>query len=196
MDRLPALIAIAIALGGCDDGRAASGAPPSRVVAVSATEEEAGEDLCDVAHDASSAPALAFPELGAGSAPGAPSGPRWINVWATWCRPCVEEMPMLRAWAERMGAEGAGVELVFLSADASDEAIATFRETHPDAPASLRVADPGALPAWVTTVGLDEGATLPIHVLTDARGRARCARTGAVSEGDYERVRDLVRTLR
>ncbi|MCZ7681666.1 MAG: TlpA family protein disulfide reductase [Sandaracinaceae bacterium] len=179
MDRLPALIALAIALGGCDDGRAASGAPPSRVVAVSATEEEAGDDLCDVAHDASSAPALAFPELGAGTAPGAASGPRWINVWATWCRPCVEEMPMLRAWAERMGAEGAGVELVFLSADASDEAIATFRETHPDAPASLRVADPAALPAWVTTVGLDEGATLPIHVLTDARAAGRAARAPA-----------------
>lgn len=194
MDRLPALIAITLALTGCDDRAGTAAAPPSRVVAVSASDDEPAEELCDVAHDAASAPVLAFPELGAGTAP-APSGARWINVWATWCRPCVEEMPMIRQWTERMRGEGAAVDLVFLSADASDEAIATFRTSHADAPETLRIADPSALPRWVTSFGLDEGATLPIHVLTDASGRVRCARTGAVSESDYERMRDRVRSL-
>lgn len=195
MDRLPPLIAIAIALTGCDDASARGPAPlPSRVVAVTAAEDEA-EDLCDVAPSAGQGPVLAFPPLASGSAPAAPTRPRWVNVWATWCRPCVEEMPMIVEWAARMRGDQAEVDLVFVSADASDEAVAAFRASHPSAPDTLRVADPQALQAWVTTVGLDAGATLPIHVITDAEGRVRCARTGAVSEDDYDAMRDLVRGL-
>lgn len=103
---------------------------------------------------------------------------------------------MLVAWRERLRAEGTDVELVFLSADASDEAVTAFRASNAGAPETLRVADPSALPQWVTTFGLDAGATLPIHVITDARGRVRCARTGAVRDDDYARVRDVVRGAR
>ncbi len=196
MDRLPALIATACVLAvGCDDTTSTPVAPPSRVEAVTAEREDPTEELCDVHPSASDAPLLAFPELASGEAPGAPSRPRWVNVWATWCRPCVEEMPMIVSWSERMRAERADVELVFLSSDASDEAVSTFRGEHPDAPASLRMQDPQAVSAWATSVGLDPGATLPIHVFTDATGRVRCARTGALSERDYEHVRDVVRGL-
>ncbi len=198
MDRLPTLtISLVLALvSACDDGSApAAAAPPSRVVAVSADEEDVADELCDVSYDAADAPDFALPELASGSVPAA-SGPRWINVWATWCRPCVEEMPMIRQWAERMRGEGAPIELVFVSADASDEAVSSFRASHADAPESVRVADASALPTWVTTFGLDEGATLPIHVLTDAQGHVRCARAGAVSEGDYASLRRLVASLR
>jgi len=198
MDRLSPLIALALSAGclsvGCDDAPSAS-VPSSRVVAVTASADEEVEDLCDVAPSANEAPTLTFPALATGSAPGAPTRPRWVNVWATWCRPCVEEMPMLVEWAERMRGERADVELVFVSADASDEAVAAFRASHPDAPDTVRVADPESLGTWVTSFGLDSGATLPIHVITDAEGRVRCARTGAVSEDDYGRMRDLVRGL-
>lgn len=186
-------IALALLIAGCEEGADRAGPPPSRVVAVAAAEEEI-EDLCEVAPAASEAPRLSYPALASGSAPAAGRA-RWLNVWATWCRPCVEEMPMLAAWSARMQAERVPIELVFLSADASDEAVATFRASHPAAPETLRIADPAALETWVTTVGLDAGATLPIHVITDAQGRVRCARTGAVSEDDYERMRDLVRDL-
>lgn len=180
-------------LAACDD-TSAPAAPASRVVAVAAEEREDVEPLCDIAHEADDAPLFALPELASGSAP-ATRGPRWVNVWATWCRPCVEELPMIVEWGERMREEGTVVELVFLSADANEEAITAFRASHPDAPETLRVAEPQALTEWVTSVGLDAGATLPIHILTDARGRVRCARTGAVGEDDYARMRDVVRGL-
>ena len=35
-----------------------------------------------------------------------------VHFWATWCPPCIEELPSLLAWAER-----AGVELLAVSVD-------------------------------------------------------------------------------
>jgi len=197
MDRLSALIGLAglaLALVGCDDGSSGgSAAPPSRVVAVAASGDEPTEELCDVSFEGGDAPRLTLPELAAGQAAPDLRGPRWLNVWATWCRPCVEELPLLARWDDRLAQDGVEVEMVFLSADADAGAVARYRDEHPGAPDGVRVADPRALPEWVATVGLDEGATLPIHVFTDAQGRVRCARTGAVDEDDYERVREVLR---
>jgi thiol-disulfide isomerase/thioredoxin len=178
------------------DGASTSPPPPSRVIAVQAEDEGSLEELCEVAPSARDAPVLTWPELASGAAPGAPREARWINVWATWCRPCVEEIPLLTSWVARLRGEGSPVELVLLSADTSDEVVATFRAEHPDTPASLRVASPEALRAWVASVGLDAGAGLPLHVFTDARGRVRCARSGAVSEEDYLRIRTLLASFR
>jgi len=190
MDRLSLVAALLAApcLGACDDG-APSAAPPGRVVAVEAeATEDPADRFCDV--QPAGAPALTLPALAGGEAPA--GGRRWLNVWATWCRPCVEEMPLLDSWRDRLAADGVEVELTFLSADADAEAVARFREAHPEVPETLRMADPDALPAWATQVGLDEGATLPMHLLTDAQGRVRCARTGAVAEEHYAAVRAIL----
>ena len=194
MDRLPALISITglLLFGGCDDGTSTGAAPPSRVVAVAARPDDTSEELCDVTPHGADAPRLELPPLAEGSSAPAARGRRWVNVWATWCRPCVEEMPLLAEWKDRLSADGVDVELVFLSADADAEAIASYREAHPDTQQTLQIADPSTLPEWARTVGLDEGATLPIHVLTDADGRVRCARTGALHESDYLAIRGVL----
>lgn len=187
------LIGVALVLLGCDQGGdGGRSAPPSRVVAVAASEEPSVEELCDVTPEGDEAPALVLPELAVGQTPPSLGGRRWLNVWATWCRPCVEELPLLRRWKERLARDGVDVGMIFLSADASDETVARYRSDHAGAPDGLRIADPQELPRWATAVGLDEGATLPIHVWTDRDGRVRCARTGAVDEDDYENVRDVL----
>src|SRR5262249_1034763 len=159
----------------CSEEPHSVGASSQRVDSVAPHEEGPPDDFCEIRHNAGEGQPLTFPTLATGTAP-APGGPRWINVWASWCPPCVEEMPMLQQWSQRLRASGAPVQMVFLSADATDDAVASFRRGHPGAPDSLRVSDPQAIPAWLPTVGLDQGAPLPIHIFTDAQGRVRCAR--------------------
>jgi thiol-disulfide isomerase/thioredoxin len=120
-------------------------------------------------------PALATP------APTPSAHWRWVNVWATWCKPCVEEIPRLERWAAR---HAGTVDLVLVSADSSDAEIAKFRSAHPGLPATARVADPDGLPTWLPTIGLDAGATIPIHILVDPSGRTRCVRAGGVGDDD------------
>lgn len=196
MDRLPPLaLALALALApvtqGCDDG-AATVAPQSRVVAVNADpEDDPADTFCDVQPE--DHPALTLPALAEGETAPRPGRRRWLNVWATWCRPCVEEMPLLEEWRGRLAEDGVDMELVFLSADADAETVSSFQQEHPGIPETLRIGDPSTLPEWAPSVGLDRGATLPIHVLTDGQGRVSCARTGSLSEEHYAAVRSILR---
>jgi len=53
---------------------------------------------------------------------------RLLNVWATWCVPCVQEMPDLRAIDEQFGAELAlaGVSMDDMIPDTKPEKVASF----------------------------------------------------------------------
>jgi thiol-disulfide isomerase/thioredoxin len=189
MARLSPVIAVA-ALAACDD----KAAPPSRVNAVTAEPAPASvDDLCEVHHAAAAAPAFALPELARGEPP-AVAGWRWVNVWATWCKPCIEEMPRLHRWRERLARGDRSLTLVFVSADESDDDIAAFRAAHPEIPDGARLADPEALPAWLTSIGLDGGAPIPIHVVVDPAGRTRCVRAAGVRETDFDAVERLLGT--
>jgi thiol-disulfide isomerase/thioredoxin len=191
MDRLPTLIAaLALSLLACEEKSANPAPMAGRVDAVKAQAKRGPtlEELCDKRYDAASAPAFVWPKL-AGAPPAAASGWRWINVWATWCKPCVEEMPRLRQWKERMGQR---VDLQFLSIDESDEVVAAYRKQHPDAPAGVRLAEAAALPGFFKSLGLDEAAPIPIHVIVDGQGKTRCVRAGAVNDADMGAIERLV----
>jgi hypothetical protein len=148
-------------------------------------------EVCDRLPPAARAPRFDWPAL-TGEAPSPTKGRwLWVNVWATWCRPCIEELPRLTAWRDRLRSRGAKLDLVLLSADSSDREIAAFRAEHPGTPPSLRLVDTDRLPAWVKELGI-AGASLPVHVLVDGNGRLRCARASGVGEGDYEAFETLV----
>lgn len=47
------------------------------------------------------------------------NGPLVINFWATFCKPCIEEMPYFEAMAEKY--KGKGFQLIFVSLDLQDD---------------------------------------------------------------------------
>jgi thiol-disulfide isomerase/thioredoxin len=184
------LVGVAGGCSGEDANRAASGRERVNAVKAKPAQQADPAELCDVYPRGEDAPVFAWPAL-TGPAPArSGQGWQWVNIWATWCKPCVEEMPRLRAWRDRLAERGVDVELQFVSADASDEEVAAFRAKNPAIPESLRLADPDALPAWLKQLGLDAGS-LPVHVFVDPAGKARCLRASGVNDSDYPAVEAL-----
>jgi len=188
MDRLSALIVALAALVACESkkeeplpGRADVGKSAKKAVDTAA--------FCDVQFDAGKGPKLKVPKLVGGTlAESAPTW-RWINIWATWCKPCVEEMPRLAKWREKLGGK---FELAFVSVDENEADLEAFRKENPGTPASPRLAEPAKQADWYVSLGLDGGAPVPIHVFVDATGRVRCARAGGVREQDFAAIEKLL----
>ncbi|HEX5661399.1 MAG TPA: TlpA disulfide reductase family protein [Polyangiales bacterium] len=173
---------------GCGDASPA----PSRFEAVTAKEPPASAaELCDAVLKRDTAPPFVFPASLEGPTPSA-KGPRWINVWATWCPPCVEELPILRKMEATLAKQASPVKLTLLSVDTTAEAVAGFASTHPEVKGSLRLTDDKQLEPWLLSIGLDRGATLPVHVFVHADGKIACVRTGAVKETDLAAIAALL----
>lgn len=183
---------LALSLCACD-ASSTSAPPPSRVVAVAQSQKQAdASELCDVLKPSASAPSFVYPEL-LGPAPAQrKAGYRWINVWATWCPPCTEELPLLGRFRDTLQKQGVPVELALLSVDQGAEVVSKFASQHPEVRGTLQIKDAKALEAWLPKVGLDSGATLPIHLFVDPQNKVRCARTGALRESDLALVKQLL----
>jgi peroxiredoxin len=114
--------------------------------------------------------------------------PVLLNVWATWCHPCREEIPVLQALHERYSARG--LALVGVSVDAEGEAPAIrtfardFRMTYPI------WHDPAER---VSTTFLVVG--VPATFLIDKQGILRWRRTGPVHADDTSLVRAIEAAL-
>jgi thiol-disulfide isomerase/thioredoxin len=52
--------------------------------------------------------------------------PLFLNIWATWCGPCVEEMPSIARLADHPKLKGKGFEFVCVSTDNSSEDVRRF----------------------------------------------------------------------
>jgi thiol-disulfide isomerase/thioredoxin len=212
MDRLSALGALALLVFGLAApacGPEDVSVVPSRVERVAAVPAGGGSldpaVWCDVHHPGGDGPRLTWPSVvdGASGAPGrvpGASGERWlwINLWATWCGPCLREMPIIRSWVEALRRDGARVELVYLSVDedagALGRALAGGRDGSPRS--SLRLADPRSLAGWLGRLGLPEGAAIPINVLVGPGGDVRCVRIGSIADGDFPIVERVLGAAR
>lgn len=106
--------------------------------------------------------------------------PALINVWATWCGPCVEEMPMLDAFHRAQAPNG--VQVVGIALDDAD-AVRDFLARHRIGYASL-VDAPGAADAGVR-LGNPRGV-LPYSLLVGADGRIREQWVGPLEPRDLD----------
>ncbi len=111
--------------------------------------------------------------------------PLVVNFWATWCAPCVEEMPALNEMAQSMP----DIQFVGIGIDTADkmrEFVAKIPVSYP-----LLVAGHGGI-ALLRELGNATGG-LPFTVMLDANGSMIDTILGQVQPADLQdRIRALV----
>ena len=86
-----------------------------------------------------------------------------------------EEIPRILGFQERLAKRGTPISFELVSVDTDTALIDAFREKHAGIPSSLRLTDASRLQPWLTSLGLDPGAGLPIHVFVDSKDKGRSA---------------------
>ena len=106
--------------------------------------------------------------------------PMLVNVWASWCAPCLQEMPELQRFAAQHAANG--VQVVGIALDDADAVDAFLRRVPVSYPILLDT--PGPADAGVR-LGNPKGV-LPYSVLVSADGRLLKQRIGPFDEGEID----------
>jgi thiol-disulfide isomerase/thioredoxin len=116
----------------------------------------------------------------------APRRPLLINVWASWCGPCIEEMPELQRYSEAQGA--GGVQVIGLALDDAASVRAFLKRVPVRYPIVLDT--PGPADASVR-LGNVRGV-LPYSVLIGADGRLLRQRLGPFAPGELDGFDDVL----
>ena len=136
--------------------------------------QELPSPLIDKPAPAFSLPVLADADASVGS--DTMSGQIWVlNVWASWCRPCVDEHPLITRLARESGVPVLGLNYKD-DPDAASKWLARFGN-----PFSHVVADRNG------RVGIDWGVYgVPETFVIDADGRVRYKHVGPLDREDLE----------
>jgi thiol-disulfide isomerase/thioredoxin len=183
---LPGL-ALAAALAGCD--RQKAGEPQGEAGEPTGNAAQAAPNYptgrLDRSHAGTPAPAVTFEDPYGRPARLADfrGRPVLVNLWATWCGPCVVEMPSLDALARR---EGADLQVLALSQDLEGRQKVTdffaarrFTRLEPYLDPDLR---------FMAELGVD---TLPTTILYDSEGVEVWRMTG-MADWESERAARLL----
>lgn len=166
---LPLVFALGIA--GCDKPKpSAEQANATENTAQAGAGDEAG--VLDLSHKGEAMSAMPF--AAPGGAPATLGGfrghPVLVNLWATWCGPCVKELPTLDALAAR---EQGKFAVVAISQDAGGDAqVGPFWKSH-----GLKALTPytDAKSVLMSALKID---VLPTTILYDAKGKEVWRMTG------------------
>jgi thiol-disulfide isomerase/thioredoxin len=156
------IVCVVVVLAGCQKQE-----PQPRNEAVPAAEAGPVKGV-DRSHKGKPAPDAEFndPDGGDISLADFHGVPVLVNLWATWCAPCVKELPTLDRLAQSHDKDGA-LGVIAVSQDMGPHAsVAAFLETH-------RIVALGAYqdPKSALSGALGPDTVLPTSILYDAQGR-------------------------
>jgi thiol-disulfide isomerase/thioredoxin len=186
----------ALLAGGCDRQSAGNGqgevaaadnasAPaPDEATAAPA---QASAGTFDTSHKGEAAPAFAFADPTGKSVTLASyrGKPVLLNLWATWCAPCITEMPTLDALAQRTAGK---LQVIALSQDLDATKVAPFWTEQ-----GYKTLRPSTDPKIAFSTGL--GANLPTTILYDAQGKELWRFTGSTDWSGVEAGKQLASVL-
>jgi thiol-disulfide isomerase/thioredoxin len=113
--------------------------------------------------------------------------PLLVNFWATWCPPCIEEMPLLDRFQREH--QGSGWQVLGLAVDGA-EPVREFLSRHP---VGFRIGLAAAQGVALSRSLGNTGGALPFSVAFDSRGEAVERKLGVLKWGELttwaERVR-------
>ncbi|SPE32039.1 putative thioredoxin related protein [Burkholderiales bacterium] len=113
-----------------------------------------------------------------------------IHFWATWCPPCIKEMPALEAFYERYRARG--VEVIAMSEDRTRDIDAVHHMVH-----HMSMSYPVAMAHQASANSFGDPSALPVTFVVDAKGVVRAEMrpdTQPVTEENLIRIVDPLLT--
>ena len=191
-----ALVAIALITGGCDREKGAEPQPKENSAAAKGSgggdvAPRSGPQRYAIVYDMAGTPLptelLTGPDGRPATLTSLTGKPTLINLWATWCAPCVEELPTIDALA---GSAGTNAHVITLSQDIGDDhavpaAFLTERgwshvQSWHDPDNQLGIATGGALPTTLVydAAGKEVGRVIGPLDWTGTEARALLARAG------------------
>ncbi|HTM46583.1 MAG TPA: TlpA disulfide reductase family protein [Polyangiaceae bacterium] len=118
----------------------------------------------------------------------------WVNLWAAWCVPCKQEIPVLLSWEQKLRAASKPFHVYFVSLDDDERQLLNFLHAQPATglTSAYWLREGHERVDWLKALHVDPDTQLPGHFLVDPQGTVRCFISGAIEEDDFPKLQALM----